>query len=81
MTYETEGKTRHITVGRKIQGIVHPVGGSDPDKDLVITNTQYWMGPDITVATATKGKVAFGLVISTPQRRDLPDRLARTQVR
>jgi hypothetical protein len=63
VTYETEGSTRHITVGRKIQGIVHPVGGADPDKDLVITNTQYWMGPDITVATATKGKVrAYGRV-------------------
>jgi hypothetical protein len=63
VTYETEGNTRHITVGRKIQGIVHPVGGNDPSKDLVITNTQYWMGPDITVATATKGKVrAYGRV-------------------
>ena len=57
ITYETEGKTRHITVGRKIQGVVHPVEGKDPEQDLVITNTAYWMGPDITVATASKGKV------------------------
>ncbi|WP_371169026.1 DUF1326 domain-containing protein [Aliiroseovarius sp. 2305UL8-7] len=57
VTYETEGKTRHITVGRKIEGVVHPVGGADSDEDVVITNTQYWMGPDITVATATKGKL------------------------
>jgi len=57
ISYETEGKTRHITVGRKIQGVVHPVGGKDADEDIVIKNTQYWMGPDITVATATKGKV------------------------
>lgn len=63
VSYETEGNTRHITVGRKIQGIVHPVGGQDQDKDIVITNTQYWMGPDITVATATKGKLrAYGRV-------------------
>ena len=63
VTYETEGNTRHITVGRKIQGVVHPVGGQDPDKEIGISNTQYWMGPDITVATATKGKLrAYGRV-------------------
>ncbi len=63
VTYETEGKTRHVTVGRKIQGVVHPVGGANADEDLVVKNTQYWMGPDITVATATKGKVrAYGRV-------------------
>ena len=63
VSYETEGKTRHITVGRKIQGVVTPVGGQDQDKDIVITNTQYWMGPDITVASASKGKLrAYGRV-------------------
>lgn len=55
--YETEGKTRHITVGRQIDGVVHPVEGKNPDEDIVIRNTKYWMGPDITVATATKGRV------------------------
>lgn len=44
-SYEPEGKSRHITVGRKIQGVVTPVGGSDADKDMVIINTPYWMGP------------------------------------
>ncbi|MCV2880947.1 DUF1326 domain-containing protein [Actibacterium sp. XHP0104] len=63
ITYETEGKTRHITVGRRIQGAIYPVAGADGDKDIVISNTQYWMGPDITVATASKGKLrAYGRV-------------------
>ncbi|MDA7429859.1 DUF1326 domain-containing protein [Primorskyibacter aestuariivivens] len=63
VTYETDGKARHITVGRKIEGVVHPVAGKDADSDLVVTNTQYWMGPDITVATASKGKLrAYGRV-------------------
>jgi len=63
VTYETDGKTRHITVGRKIEGVVFPVQGKDKDEDIVITNTEYWMGPDITVATSSKGKVrAFGRV-------------------
>lgn len=63
VTFETEGDARRLTVGKKIQGEVVPVRGSDPTRDIVVTNTQYWMGPDITVATATKGRVrAFGRV-------------------
>ncbi|MBK5927225.1 DUF1326 domain-containing protein [Rhodobaculum claviforme] len=63
VTFETEGKTRRLTVGRKIQGEVVPVRGADPDQDIVVRNTEYWMGPDITVATATRGRVrAFGRV-------------------
>jgi hypothetical protein len=61
--YVTDGKKRRLTVGRTIQGEVEPVRGNDPDHDLVVTNTGYWMGPDITVATANKGRVrAFGRV-------------------
>ena len=61
--YESEGKTRRLTVGRKIQGEVAPVVGADPNSDIVVSNTKYWMGPDITVATATRGRVrAYGRV-------------------
>ena len=60
--YETDGDSRRLMVGRAIQGEVSPVPGKD-GKDIVITNTEYWMGPDITVAKAGKGRVrAFGRV-------------------
>jgi hypothetical protein len=63
VVYETEGKTRRLTVGKKIQGAVEPVPGARPGEDIVVTNSSYWMGPDITVATATKGRVrAYGRV-------------------
>lgn len=63
VSFETEGKLRRLIVGRAIHGEVVPVGGADSDKDIVVSNTEYWMGPDITVATATKGRVrAFGRV-------------------
>ena len=63
VTFETEGKTRRLIVGKQIHGEVVPVGGADSEQDIVVTNTEYWMGPDITVATATKGRVrAFGRV-------------------
>ena len=56
VSFETEGDARRLTVGRKIQGEVVPVPGRDGG-EMVITNTEYWMGPDITVATATRGRV------------------------
>ncbi|MEM6385538.1 MAG: DUF1326 domain-containing protein [Pseudomonadota bacterium] len=56
VSYETEGKERHLIVGKKINGAVVPVTGHGGE-DIVVTNTEYWMGPDITVATATKGRV------------------------
>ncbi|NOX40961.1 MAG: DUF1326 domain-containing protein [Alphaproteobacteria bacterium] len=63
VSFETEGKTRRLVVGRAIDGAVVPVTGAREGEDIVVTNTEYWMGPDITVATATKGRVrAFGRV-------------------
>lgn len=63
VSYETEGDKRRLMVGKKIQGEVVPVRGADPAREIVVTNTEYWMGPDITVATATKGRVrAYGRV-------------------
>lgn len=63
VVFENEGPARRLMVGRFIQGEVVPVQGANPDEDIVVTNTGYWMGPDITVATATKGRVrAFGRV-------------------
>ena len=60
--FTTEGKARRLMVGKKIQGEVVPVPGKG-GQDQVVTNTEYWMGPDITVATATQGRVrAFGRV-------------------
>ncbi|MEL7151317.1 MAG: DUF1326 domain-containing protein [Pseudomonadota bacterium] len=56
VSYETDGKERRLIVGKKINGAVVPVTGHGGE-DIVVTNTEYWMGPDITVATATKGRV------------------------
>ena len=62
VVFETEGKTRRLMVGKAIQGEITPVPGHG-GQDIVVTNTEYWMGPDITVAKAGKGKVrAFGRV-------------------
>ena len=55
--FETEGKTRRLMVGKIIQGEVAPISGPDPDREVMVTNTGYWMGAEVTIAQATKGRV------------------------
>jgi hypothetical protein len=63
VTFETDGAVRHLTVGKKIVGAVAPISGAEPGAEVKVTNTQYWMGPDVTVAQAVKGRVRdFGRV-------------------
>ena len=62
VAFETEGNARRLMVGKKIHGEVVPVTNAS-GQETVIRNTDYWMGSDITVATATKGRVrAYGRV-------------------
>lgn len=56
VSFETEGDARRLSVGKAIQGEVVPITNA-AGRETVISNTDYWMGPDITVATATKGRV------------------------
>ncbi len=63
ISYATSGGNRRLTVGKKILGEVAPIGGKASDQEVVVSNTEYWMGPDITIASASKGRVrAFGRV-------------------
>jgi hypothetical protein len=71
ISYDRDGKQRRFTIPGIISGSVEPVRGKQPGRDLVITNTEYWMGPDVTVARGVKSKVRdFGRVW------DLSDRSA-----
>ena len=61
--FQRDGETRRLIVGKKIQGEVAPIRGHTPGEPVRVVNTEYWMGPDVTIATATKGRVrAFGRV-------------------
>ena len=63
ISYKNDGKVRRIQMGEVLKAEVSPVQGADPEKDLVMTNTQYWMGADVTVAQAGKAKFRdFGRV-------------------
>ena len=52
-----DGKSRSITIGRKIQGEIEMVDGASPENPLIIKNTKYWMGPDVVVAKGKKSRV------------------------
>jgi hypothetical protein len=63
ISFTTEGATRRLGVGKLIQGAVAPIAGKRPGEDVMIVNTEYWMGPEVTVARAEQGRVrAFGRV-------------------
>jgi hypothetical protein len=55
--FRKEGNRRFFSIPKLIEGAIEPVAGKNPDADQVITNSQYWMGPDITVSRALKGRV------------------------
>lgn len=52
-----EGNRRSITVGRKIQGEIEMLPGANPGEPVVMTNTQYWMGPNIIAARGLRSRV------------------------
>lgn len=58
-----EGNRRGLYIGRKIQGEIEMIEGADPGAPVMISNSRYWMGPDIIAARGLKSKVRdFGRV-------------------
>ncbi|MGX9354272.1 DUF1326 domain-containing protein [Roseobacteraceae bacterium S113] len=52
-----EGNKRGLYIGKKIQGEIELLEGADKDHPIVISNTKYWMGPDIIAARGLRSKV------------------------
>ncbi|WP_264213378.1 DUF1326 domain-containing protein [Leisingera thetidis] len=60
---ERDGRRRVIRIGRKIQGEIEMIEGASEDHPVMITNSKYWMGPDIIAAKGLKSRVRdFGRV-------------------
>jgi len=63
VSFESEGQRRRLVVPKKIIGEIEPIEGAREGEEVRVTNTQYWMGPEVTVAEATQSRVrAFGRV-------------------
>ncbi len=54
---ETNGRRRSINIGKKINGEIETIGGANPDEAVVISNSRYWMGPDIIAAVGLRSRV------------------------
>jgi len=52
-----DGNKRSITIGRKIQGEIEMLTGKSPDHPVMVSNSKYWMGPDIIAAKGLRSKV------------------------
>lgn len=52
-----DGKKRSINIGRKIQGEIEMIEGKSPHHPVMVSNSKYWMGPDIIAATGLRSKV------------------------
>jgi hypothetical protein len=63
VSFESEGRRRRLTVPKRIVGEVEPIEGAREGEEVRVTNTQYWMGPEVAVARAVQSRVrAFGRV-------------------
>ncbi len=58
-----DGRKRGLYIGRKIRGEIEMLEGADEDHPVMVSNSKYWMGPDIIAAVGLKSKVRdFGRV-------------------
>lgn len=56
ITYETQGDTRIISLDRYGGGTIVPVPGKQRGENVVIRNSEYWIGPDVIVSRAEKSR-------------------------
>ena len=52
-----DGNRRSINIGRKIQGEIEMLPGASPEHPVMVTNTKYWMGPDVIAARGLRSRV------------------------
>ncbi|HEV8617135.1 MAG TPA: DUF1326 domain-containing protein [Methylomirabilota bacterium] len=56
ITFGREGRGWRFTIGKLVDGLVEPVAGAGGDGLVRVTNTRYWMAPDVVVSTGTKSR-------------------------
>jgi hypothetical protein len=61
--FEHDGNLRRFTIPKIIEGSVEPIAGKEPSADVVISNSGYWIGDEITISRSLKSKFRdFGRV-------------------
>ena len=57
VSYQNQGEERIVEVPKRIRGRVVPVPGNAEGQPVTVTNSRYWIAPEIVVATALEGRV------------------------
>ena len=52
-----DGRKRAVRVGKLIEGEIELVEGLSKDHPVMVSNSKYWMGPDIIVAKGTRSRL------------------------
>ena len=61
--FEHDGKLRRFVIPNILTGHVEPIKGKRSDEDVVINNTEYWIGSEVVVSHSVKSKLRdFGRV-------------------
>lgn len=61
VSYTVDGNTRIVKVPKLIDGAITPVTGTDKGEEVVITNSQYWIAPNVTVCKSDRSRMrGFG---------------------
>ncbi len=59
--YRIEDGTHYFQIPKIVEGVVKPIAGKNKGENVVVRNTEYWVGNDVTVARAETSRVrAFG---------------------
>jgi len=56
ITYETRGNSRIVSLEKYGGGTITPVRGKDNGQNVMVRNSEYWIGPDVIVAKAEKSR-------------------------
>jgi hypothetical protein len=56
ITYETQGDTRIVRIEDYVDGAITPIRGKEAGQNVIIRNSQYWIGSDVIVARADKSR-------------------------
>ena len=56
ISYETQGETRIVNIDKYGGGAITPVRGKEQGQNVVIRNSEYWIGPDVIVSRADKSR-------------------------
>ena len=61
--FDHDGKMRRFVIQNILEGQVEPIKGKRSGEDVMINNTEYWIGSEVTVTHSVKSKLRdFGRV-------------------